>query len=111
MVLASNEAFVAFRDMFPVNEGHTLIVSRRHVHDMFDLSAPEFALLQEILHTVKSAIDQHLHPQGYNIGANCGTVAGQTVPHFHLHVIPRYSGDVQNPRGGIRNIKKPIRPY
>jgi diadenosine tetraphosphate (Ap4A) HIT family hydrolase len=109
--LASNEGFVAFPDAYPVNEGHTLIASRRHVQDMFDLNGSEFGLLYQILHRVKMAIDERLHPQGYNVGANCGPAAGQTIPHFHLHVIPRYTGDIENPRGGVRNIKTAIRPY
>ena len=63
------------------------------------------------LQAVKRRLDEEFHPDGYNIGINCGEAAGQTIPHLHIHVIPRYKGDVENPRGGIRNFKMPLVEY
>jgi len=109
--LVENESFYAILDNHPVTPGHTLIATRRHVVDIFGLSALEFAHLQEILERTKAYLDDKYSPAGYNIGANCGNVAGQTIFHFHLHVFPRYRGDVPNPRGGIRNFKPPLVAY
>jgi diadenosine tetraphosphate (Ap4A) HIT family hydrolase len=101
-ILAENDHAVAFFDAFPVNPGHALIVSRRHVADLFDLSSAEQASLWTLVPTVKQVIDQRHAPAAYNIGVNVGTAAGQTVGHVHVHVIPRYDGDVGDPRGGVR---------
>jgi diadenosine tetraphosphate (Ap4A) HIT family hydrolase len=103
--------FIVRRDKFPVNKGHVLIISRRHVQDVFGLTQEEFLGLHIVLEKVKKKLDRQLAPAGYNIGANCGIAAGQTIFHFHLHVIPRYIGDVKKPRGGIRNFKRPIIKY
>jgi len=101
-VLAANNHAVAFPDAYPVNPGHALIVSRRHVADLFDLSADEQAALWALLPIVKRALDEKHSPSGYNVGVNVGATAGQTVGHVHVHVIPRYEGDVEDPRGGVR---------
>ena len=101
-VLAANDHAVAFFDAFPISSGHALIVSRRHVADLFHLSGAEQAALWALLPIVKSAIDKQHAPTGYNVGVNVGNSAGQTVGHVHIHVIPRYDGDVVDPRGGIR---------
>lgn len=103
-VLFSNPHFCAIYDAYPANPGHLLIISRRHIADLFGLYAEEFAGLYEMIGHAKTLLDEKYRPGGYNIGANCGEVAGQTIPHFHLHVIPRYPGDVDEPRGGVRNI-------
>jgi diadenosine tetraphosphate (Ap4A) HIT family hydrolase len=100
--LASNEHAVAIFDAFPVSPGHALIVSKRHVAHLFELSADERQSLWALLPAAKSAIEATHAPEGYNIGANVGVVAGQTVAHVHVHVIPRYAGDVPDPRGGVR---------
>jgi len=100
--LASNEHAVALFDAYPVNPGHVLIVSKRHVADLFDLSLEEQTSLWALLPTVKDAIDVQHSPAGYNVGANVGVAAGQTVGHDHVHVIPRYERDVDDPRGGVR---------
>jgi len=110
-IIAKNDAFIVIPDGFPVNKGHTLVISRKHVATLFNLTTEEFTLLNFIIRSAKDIIDDVYKPDGYNIGANCGEVAGQTVMHFHLHVIPRYKGDVENPRGGVRNIKIPLVPY
>ncbi|HUY34521.1 MAG TPA: HIT family protein [Pirellulales bacterium] len=109
--LVENASFFALLDRYPVNHGHALIISKRHVRDVFGLDETEFRRLHSILVDLKEILDDRFHPDGYNIGANCGAVAGQTVFHFHLHVIPRYRNDVPDPRGGIRNLKPPLVPY
>ncbi|MEO8287025.1 MAG: HIT family protein [Chloroflexota bacterium] len=103
-VVFSNRRFYAIYDAYPVNPGHLLIISRRHVPDLFGLDQEEFAAIHETLAEAKSLLDRECSPDGYNVGANCGEIAGQTIPHFHLHIIPRYKGDVDKPRGGIRNL-------
>jgi diadenosine tetraphosphate (Ap4A) HIT family hydrolase len=92
----------AFRDAFPVSEGHTLIVPRRHEAGPFSLTASEVKEMVELLAVVKGDLDRDCEPDGYNIGVNAGTAAGQTVEHVHVHLIPRYDGDTSDPRGGIR---------
>ena len=93
----------AIRDRFPVSNGHTLIISRRLVPTFFDLSIEERAELLKMIDDVKADLDKVFNPDGYNIGMNCGEVAGQTVMHFHCHLIPRYRGDMSDPRGGVRH--------
>lgn len=109
--VAENKYFFAVYDAFPVNPGHVLIISKRPVVNMFELTEGEFVSLREILLAVKEHLQLVRKPDGYNIGANCGVSAGQSVIHFHLHVIPRYLGDVEDPRGGVRNLKTPIVDY
>ncbi len=94
----------AFRDAYPVAPGHTLIVPRRHVAGFADLTGEERTDLLRLLDAVRSALDAESAPAGYNVGFNDGAAAGQTVMHFHLHVIPRQAGDQEDPRGGIRLI-------
>ena len=110
-ILTSDDTFVALLDKFPVNPGHTLIAPRRHVSSAFDLTASEWIDLQRTLLTLKAVLDDRFHPAGYNLGINDGQSAGQTIFHLHVHVIPRFVGDVLEPRGGIRNFKKPLVPY
>jgi diadenosine tetraphosphate (Ap4A) HIT family hydrolase len=93
---------IAFTDGYPVAPGHTLIVPRRHVGSIFDLVPEERAALWDLVAQIRGALVQALHPDGFNIGINDGTAAGQTVMHAHLHVIPRWTGDVPDPRGGVR---------
>ncbi len=92
----------ALWDAFPVSEGHALIVPRRHVASWFDASPEEQAELASTIALVRDAIERRHRPDGYNIGVNVGAAAGQTVGHLHVHVIPRYTGDVEDPRGGVR---------
>jgi diadenosine tetraphosphate (Ap4A) HIT family hydrolase len=103
-LVAENELAAAFRDGFPVNPGHTLVIPRRHVAAWFDTSREEQIAILELTDRVKATLDAELHPDGYNLGINCGEAAGQTVPHLHLHLIPRYRGDRDDPRGGVRWI-------
>ncbi|MEO2018885.1 MAG: HIT family protein [Fuerstiella sp.] len=101
--LLQSEHFFVIKDKFPVSPGHCLIVSREHRSDYFELSETERHELSDMIHRVRNWIEQKHSPGGYNLGMNCGSVAGQTVMHFHCHVIPRYSGDMEKPDGGIRH--------
>ena len=110
-VIAENALAVALFDNYPVNHGHVLIVLKRHVQTYFDTTPEEMDAITRLVTVVKDRLEQQFHPDGYNIGVNVGAAAGQTIFHLHVHVIPRYSGDVADPRGGIRRIKKSIVPY
>lgn len=101
-LLAENPHAVAFKDAFPVSDGHCLIVPRRHVASLFDLSEEEQAAIWSLLPVLKQRLDARHAPAGYNVGVNVGEAAGQTVGHAHVHLIPRYPGDVADPRGGVR---------
>ena len=101
-LLASNAWAVAFFDAFPVSPGHALVVTRRHVASLFELSPDERAGVWALLEPTREAILAHHEPAGFNVGVNVGSAAGQTVAHVHVHVIPRYDGDVEDPRGGVR---------
>jgi diadenosine tetraphosphate (Ap4A) HIT family hydrolase len=100
----SNQLCYARDDGFPVSPGHLLIIPFRHVPDFFDLSEGERTAIFELLWVAKSKLSEALKPGGFNVGVNAGQVAGQTVMHVHLHLIPRFAGDVADPRGGIRWI-------
>ena len=102
--VAANELAVAFPDGYPLSPGHTLIVPKRHEPDFFALSIAEQKAVVDLLPVVRHLIEREHEPDGYNAGLNIGEAAGQTVPHAHLHLIPRYHGDVSDPRGGIRWI-------
>lgn len=110
IILETQEFFVV-EDAHPVNKGHLLIISRRHREDLFSLLPYEWADLHVALTRAKEFADGAFGAEGYNIGVNCGAVAGQTVFHLHIHLIPRYQGDVPDPRGGVRNLKKPLVKY
>ena len=101
-IQAENEHALLIRDAFPVSPGHSLVIPKRHIGSYFETTEAERAALQALLVTAKLAVDAEFSPQGYNIGVNDGSAAGQTVPHLHMHLIPRYVGDVSDPRGGIR---------
>ena len=98
-----SEYFFIIKDEFPVSDGHLLIISKELKIDYFDLSIEEKTELPQLIDKAKELIETEFEPSGYNIGMNCGEEAGQTVMHFHCHVIPRYTGDVDDPIGGIRN--------
>jgi diadenosine tetraphosphate (Ap4A) HIT family hydrolase len=103
-IIASSELSLAFFDGFPVSPGHALVIPRRHVASFFDLTDEEVADLMALTHRVKALVDARFHPDGYNIGINVGEMAGQSVFHVHLHLIPRYAGDVPDPKGGVRGV-------
>lgn len=101
-LIAENELAFAFPDAFPLSPGHALIVPRRHEPDFLALTAEEQAAIWALVPQVRRHIESQHNADGYNVGINVGQAAGQTVAHAHLHVIPRYVGDVDDPRGGIR---------
>ena len=101
-IVASNEFAIAIRDGFPVSPGHTLVIPTRHVASWFDTTPEEQRAVIDLLAGAKTQLDVEHSPAGYNIGINDGPAAGQTVRHLHLHLIPRYDGDTEDPRGGIR---------
>ena len=102
--LIESDYFFVIKDKYPVSPGHLLIVSKRECRDLFDLTPDERQELPEVILKAKEWINSNEKPDGYNIGINCGEAAGQTVFHFHCHVIPRWSKDTANPRGGVRNV-------
>ena len=103
-VLFSNDKFYIIKDNFPVSPGHVLIITKNHKENYFDLSNEEVIELNNMIIKAKTIIEKEFKPNGYNIGMNCGLSAGQSVMHFHCHLIPRYKGDVENPRGGVRHV-------
>jgi diadenosine tetraphosphate (Ap4A) HIT family hydrolase len=103
-VIESNGVALAIADAFPVSPDHSLIIPVRHVVTFFELSDEEVAAVHGLLRRAKARLDSSLCPGGYNIGINAGKVAGQSIPHVHVHLIPRYVGDVADPIGGVRNV-------
>lgn len=103
-LVAENDSALALRDGYPASPGHTLIVPKRHIATWFELDEQEQRGILELLKEVKAQLDEEMSPDGYNVGFNHGLSAGQTVMHFHLHVIPRYEGDVDDPTGGVRFV-------
>src|SRR3954451_18553270 len=99
-----NDAAVAFPDAYPLAEGHTLVAPRPHVRSLYELNAHQQSLVWELVAEVRQRLLVGLKPDAFNIGVNDGLAAGQTVDHAHVHVIPRWNGDVADPRGGIRWI-------
>ena len=102
----SSALSLAFRDRYPVTPGHTLVIPRRHVATWFDATRDERIDLMDAVDALKHELDAQLDPKpdGYNVGINAGEAAGQTVMHLHVHLIPRYHGDVDDPRGGVRHV-------
>lgn len=108
VVFAENEHFIAIADRNPVSRGHSLVVSKRHVVDFFELSAEEVTAMHSLCIEVKEYLAQKYHPDAYNLGMNCGKTAGQSVFHFHLHLIPRYRNDKGTAIRGLREYVKAI---
>lgn len=104
-VFAENEYAYAIRDGFPVTEQHSLIIPKRHVEDYFGLTTDELTDCNSLLTDIRKLIlESDPSVKGFNIGANAGEAAGQTIFHCHIHLIPRRKGDVENPRGGVRHV-------
>jgi diadenosine tetraphosphate (Ap4A) HIT family hydrolase len=104
-IILENDLAYAIHDGFPVTEMHSLIIPKRHIYDYFDLTKDELFACDQLIKSLKESIlisDSSI--TGFNIGMNSGESAGQTIFHCHIHLIPRRSGDVVNPRGGVRNI-------
>ena len=102
--VCANALAFAFRDRFPVSPGHTLVVTRRVAADWFSATLDEQRAVLSLVAEVKRQLDEQLAPDGYNVGFNAGSAAGQTVMHLHVHVIPRFRGDMDDPRGGVRHV-------
>lgn len=103
-ILLQNDLAVMIRDTYPVSNGHSLIIPRRHVSSFFDTSPEERTALLALLDQTKKDLDREFSPDDYNVGINDGPFAGQSIPHLHMHIIPRYKGDRDDPRGGVRWI-------
>lgn len=101
-ILATNKHAVAVLDGFPVSPGHTLIIPKRHIITLFETTTEELIALLNLLFDARKQLIKKQNPDGFNIGVNDGVAAGQTVMHLHIHLIPRYAGDMLDPRGGIR---------
>jgi diadenosine tetraphosphate (Ap4A) HIT family hydrolase len=110
-IILESDCAVAFPDAYPVAEGHMLIVPKRHVVSLFDLPDEEQAALWRLVALVRGKLLSELRPDGFNVGVNDGPAAGQTVLHAHVHVIPRRTGDVADPRGGVRWVVPAKAPY
>lgn len=91
-------------DRYPVSPGHLLIIPSRHVADFFVTTVEERNAMLALADEARALLEREYHPDGCNLGINVGAAAGQTIFHVHLHVIPRYTGDVLNPRGGVRGV-------
>jgi len=102
--IAANRGAFAIWDSFPVSPGHALVIPRRLISSWWEATDEERHDLIALIDEVKKQIEHRFAPDGFNVGFNAGGAAGQTVPHLHLHVIPRYAGDVEDPRGGIRHV-------
>lgn len=103
-IIIENDLAFAHYDTYPVSAGHCLLITRRHVAHYFEATDEEKAALWKLLEEVKPVIDREFGPDGYNVGVNVGAAAGQSIPHLHIHLIPRYAGDVENPQGGVRGV-------
>jgi len=103
-ILAETKLSLAFPDNFPVSKGHTLVIPKRHVVSLWEMTTEEYTDAFALVRQVMDVLQEQFQPQGFNVGVNCGHAAGQSVFHAHIHLIPRYTGDVPNPRGGVRNI-------
>ncbi len=102
--ILQNALAFALPDASPVTQGHLLIVPRRHAADWFGTTEDERLALFALADEARAWLIQAYQPNGFNLGVNVGEAAGQTVFHVHLHLIPRYKGDVANPRGGVRGV-------
>ena len=104
-IVLENELAYAVRDGYPVTEMHSLIIPKRHIQDYFDLTKEELIACDQLIRSLKDEISNSDNSvNGFNIGMNSGETAGQTIFHCHIHLIPRRTGDVDNPRGGVRNV-------
>ena len=102
--IAESATVYAILDKFPVSKGHALVIPTRHVSNYFDLTLQEQMDCLILLNEVKAILQKQFNPDGFNLGINIEAAAGQTVPHAHIHLIPRYQGDVPEPRGGVRGV-------
>ena len=103
LLLENEQAFVQFeRDS--LSSGHVIVVPRRHVANFFQMSLSEQEAVSQLLREAHAYITQRFSPDGFNVGVNVGKAAGQNRMHVHVHLIPRYAGDVADPKGGVRAV-------
>lgn len=102
--ILENELAYAIYDKYPVGKGHMLFIPKRHVKDFFDITKEEREAIFELIDEGKKLLDKKYSPDSYNVGINCGEHAGQTIMHVHVHLIPRYIGDMKDPTGGVRGV-------
>ncbi len=111
-IIEENETVFAVEDNYPVTYKHTLVIPKRHVRDYFEMSSKEKKDAERLILKIKNNIlKEDESVKGFNIGLNCGEVAGQTVLHAHIHLIPRRAGDIEDPRGGVRGVIPDKRIY
>jgi diadenosine tetraphosphate (Ap4A) HIT family hydrolase len=103
-IFAQNQLAFAIYDAYPISPGHSLVIPNRHVDTIFDLDAEEYVACFALVREVRDLLETRHKTKDFNLGVNCGPMAGQTILHAHIHIIPRYPGDVPNPGGGIRHI-------
>lgn len=103
-IILENDFCYARWDNFPVSKGHLEIVPKIHISSFFDVDDKQLAKLYSLIKEAKELVQNKYNPDGYNIGVNEGVSAGRTIPHLHIHLIPRYKGDVSDPMGGVRNV-------
>jgi len=109
-IISNNLAYAIF-DKYPVNPGHMLIIPKRHIPDIFACTPEERSAIYELIEECRALLEDKNHPDGFNIGINCGAASGQTIFHLHIHLIPRYEGDIANPTGGVRGVIPEKRIY
>lgn len=110
LLLESAKAY-AMLDKFPVSPGHSLIIPKKHCADYFQLTFKEQSACWFMMNKLKEVLQKRYNPDGFNIGINIHADAGQTIPHVHIHLIPRYKGDMDEPRGGVRGVIPEKRGY
>jgi len=103
-IIKETSLVIVKRDLYPVGKGHSLIIPKRHIASFFETTPAERKDLIDMLEIAKKSLQKDLNPDGFNIGINEGVIAGQTVMHLHIHLIPRYKGDMPDPRGGVRGV-------
>lgn len=109
--IVENELAYAIYDINAVSEGHALVCLKRHVADFFEITEDENKAIWQMVKELKDVLEEIYEPDAYNIGLNNGKAAGQTIPHMHVHVIPRYEGDMERPEGGVRGVIPDKRVY
>lgn len=109
--ILTNSNVYAVYDRYPVSPGHSLIIPKRHISSFFDATREEQIALLDLVNEMQQVLINERSPDGFNVGINVGEAAGQTVMHLHIHLIPRYAGDTEDPRGGVRWIMPDKAPY
>jgi diadenosine tetraphosphate (Ap4A) HIT family hydrolase len=110
-IITESELVFAIYDKYPVNKGHALIIPKRHCSNYFELTAEEQLACWQLVNELKTVLTERYNPDGFNIGININEDAGQTIPHVHIHLIPRYKGDITQPEGGVRGVIPEKRLY